>query len=157
MDYYKNLLEHKRNNFEIIIGITLLAVFWIIIKKNAFNSFQTFDWVFFSFYILFGIVSILHGFGVQVEKFFFKSFIRINDNIISIKISVCEKEKTILWDEINEIEYKAVKLIIKQKDESEISFSLSKLDFMTIQEVKRTLKEIAISKEVMYNEFGNSD
>lgn len=151
MDYYKNLLEHKRNNFEIIIDIILLGlvVFWIIMKI-VFNSLQTFDWVFISSFILF-------EFCFHVKKFFFKLFIRINDSIISIKLNICEKEKTILWDEISEIEYKAVKLIIKKKNESELSFSLSNLDFITIQEVKKTLKEIAISKEVMYNESGNSD
>lgn len=151
MEYFKDLLVNKRNKFGIALGIIFLvfALSWIPIKISE-NNLQTFDWIYFSVFTLNGIIWILYGFGLQIEQFFFKAYIRINDKIISMKTGIHEPKQEVLWTEIHEIEYDSRKIIIEKKDKSKILFSIAKLDYSTIQELKNTVNAIANEKNIPY-------
>lgn len=152
MEYYKDLLVNKRNKFGIVFGIILLifAFIWIIIKISE-NNLETFNWLNFSFYILNGIFWTLYGFGYQIEKLFFKAYIRINERNISVKTGIYEPKQEISWDEIQEIEYDSSKFILVRKDNSKLIFSIDKLEYLTIEELKETVNRIAKGKSIPYN------
>ena len=77
-----------------------------------------------------GVIHLLEGIGWSIESLFGKSFVHINNEQISIKPSLKDKEKSINWNEIKSIVYKNNQFRILKTDQSAFILDLSKLGFV---------------------------
>ena len=151
MQYYKDLLkENKRSKFRVFIGLSFLvvAVVWITIKQTENEPIKMFDWIYSGIFALNALVHTIGGLGYPIEGLFGKAFIKVDDNIIEFKFGVFEKEKTVDWENIRAIDYKANQLLIAKNDDSHLTIALSKLEYSMVQEIKNILTALANKKGV---------
>jgi hypothetical protein len=151
MDLKIDLLKKpKKSLFRIILGILifLLAIGWIIIRVIKNRSVTPFDWIYSGIFSLNGVFYAIEGLGYSFERFFGKAYILINLECISLKITVYEKEQYINWDEIKSIDYKLNRFEIKKKDNTNMVLNLSRLDYISINEIKKIINDIAKEKNI---------
>jgi len=151
MDLKIDLLKKpKKSLFRVILGILmfLLAIGWIIIRVIKNISITPFDWIYSGIFSLNGVSHVIEGLGYSFERFFGKAYILINLECISLKITVFEKEQYINWDEIKSIDYKLNKFEIKKKDDTNMVLNLSRLDYISINEIKKIINDIAKEKNI---------
>jgi len=154
MDLKINLLKKpKKSLFKIILGILLflLAISWITIRVIADRSITPFGWIYFGIFSLNGVFHFIEGLGYSFESFWGKAYIMVNLECISLKASVFEKEQYINWDEIKSIYYKLNKLEIEKKDNTNMILTLSKFDYISINEIKKSINNIAKEKNIQVN------
>ena len=66
-----------------------------------------------------------------------------------MKLKVLEKEQTVFWSEIEEINYHLNKIQIHKSDNTILTFNLSELDYAFKNEIKEFLKRIATEKQII--------
>ena len=104
-----------------------------------------------SYIILFGfsgIIFIIEGYGVSIARLFGEAYIRIGMEGIFVKKGVFSKEWVLLWSDIEQVEYKVIKIHFKLKDNSYHELDYDNLDYGHIQEIKKALKVIAKEKSI---------
>lgn len=77
-----------------------------------------------------------------------KSFVHIDNDIISIKFGAFEKEKKIYWQDILSIDYVPHRFTFQLKGNSNKIISLTRLDNSRIAYIKETITKIATDKEI---------
>ncbi len=147
MKFEKDLLVEK-STAKTIIGILdiILLALWISIKFYIDESFEIFDIVYLITLFLLGIFFIIEGRGIPLAGIFGKAFILIDEEQISMKKSVFSKEKTILWEEIKAIEYKANYFLFTKNDDSLFPLKLRQLAFRFNREILDFIKVIGKQK-----------
>jgi hypothetical protein len=151
MEYKRDLFKgNNRSIFHLILGLAVLvmSILWIITRLAENDSLKPFDWFYSSFFLLFGIAHIFLGFGTSIERFLGKSFVHIDNDIISIKFGAFEKEKKIYWHDILSINYVPHRFTFQLKDNSAKVISLTRLDNSRISDIKETITKIATDKEI---------
>lgn len=118
---------------------------YINIYKDILSLFDIGYSVFFCFS---GIVFVLDGYGISISSFFGEAYIKIDGKSIIIKKSVFSKEWTLLWSDIEQVEYKIIKIQFKLKDNSYYELDYDNLEYEHIQEIKKALKVIAKEKSI---------
>jgi len=106
-------------------------------------------WFNFGFIVLNGISHLLAGFGLRIEEIFGKAFILINDEKISMKSKVLKKEQSVLWFEIQKVDYYVNKLYIYKTDNTTVIFNLTEIDYTLKHEIKECLKSFASEKHIV--------
>ena len=104
-----------------------------------------------SYIILFGIagiIFIIEGSGISMARLFGEAYIRIGMEGIFVKKGVFSKEWVLLWSDIEQVEYKVIKIHFKLKDNSYHELDYDNLDYGHIQEIKKALKVIAKEKSI---------
>ena len=104
-----------------------------------------------SYIILFGfsgIIFIIEGYGVSIAMLFGEAYIRIGMEGIFVKKGVFLKEWVLLWSDIEQVEYKVIKIQFKLKDNSYHELDYDNLDYGHIQEIKKAIKVIAKEKGI---------
>jgi len=146
MKFEKDLLVQKSVT-KTIIGILalVLILIWMGIKIYIEEGFETFDRIYFAVLFLLGILFILEGRGIPFAKIFGKAFIIIDEERISMKRGVFQKEQTIYWNEIKQIEYKPNYFLFTKQNDSLFPFKLRQLAFRFNREILDLIK--VISKE----------
>lgn len=155
MEYYKDLLKEKQQSkLRLFIGILFFAVSiaWITMKMIENKPIETFDWVYSGIFLLNALIHILGAVGYPFEGLFGKAFIQIDNRSIRIKSWIFEKEQSAVWDDIQSIEFKMNQLLLSEKDDSCTSISLSKLEYLWVQEIKDTLRNLASKKDIHIKE-----
>ncbi len=149
MKFEKNLLVQK-STAKTIVGILdiLLIALWISTKFYIEEDFDTFDMIYLIGLFLLGILYIIEGRGIPLAGIFGKAFILIDEEQISMKRSVFNKEQTILWDEIKAIEYKPNYFLFTKQDDSLFPFKLRQLAFKFNREVLDFIKVIGKHKGI---------
>ena len=151
MDLKIDLLKKpKKSLFRVILGILMfmLAISWIIIRVVENRNITPFDWIYSGVFSLNGIFHFVEGLGYSFESFFGKAYILINLKCISLKASVFDKEQSINWDEIKSIDYRLSKFEIEKKDNTNMILNLSKFDYISINEIKKAINDIAKEKSI---------
>jgi len=152
MEIKKNLLRNEKKSYlRFIIGICffVISIIWIVLKIRQEQEISLFDWFYFGIFTLNGISHSIAGFGFRIEELFGKAFILINKEKISIKAKVLEKEQTVLWSEIEKINYHLNKLQIHKTDNTTLTFNLSEFEYAFKNEIKEFIKSIATEKQII--------
>lgn len=143
----------KKSTFRIIIGISGLIIFlaWLIVKSHgdSFFKLEFLDWLFPAVILLNGITHTTEGFGFSISRLFGKSFIDIDEQSITIKMRLFEKEQYFDWSDIKAMDYMANKYRVTMKDGTSAILNLSKMEYLHKQEVKSIIEEIAAEKGVL--------
>lgn len=154
MEYSIDLLKtRKKTIITSVIGVLILlvALAWIPVRWIGDGLVTSYDWVYFIIMLLNGLSLINLGLGNPIERLFGKAYIEINNQIIRVKAGVFEKEQNIKWSEINSIDYKSGDFVIIKKDNSVYNLSVSKLEYIQLQEVKDIINDIANDKNISIN------
>jgi hypothetical protein len=133
-----------------VFGLTFLiiAFFWIFTRINNNETIKLFDWFYTAIFGLNGLVHIIAGLGYSIESIFGKAFIKIDNDNINIKLGIFEKEKKVNWKDILSIDYKPNNFKILKRDNSIQLFSISKLDYSCISEIKEIISRLAEDKKI---------
>lgn len=152
MEIKKNLLRNeKKSYYRFALGIIffIISILWIIVKIKNKQEITLFDWLYFGIFTLNGISHSIAGFGFRIEELFGKAFIQINEEKISLKTKVLGKEQSVLWTEIQKINYNLNKLYIHKTDNTTLTFNLSEIDYAFKNEIKEFIKSIATEKQII--------
>jgi hypothetical protein len=152
MELNIDLLETRRKKSlpRIILGVLclLLASGWLA-TSTVLN--RLFDWLYFSAFALNGIVHIVNGLGYSFDSFFGKAYVLIDSEIISIKKSAYEKEKSVRWSEIKSIFYSHAVFNIAKTNGTTVKIHISSISFALIKEIRKTISNIAREKNIQCN------
>ena len=142
----------KKSVFRIILGIGFLVLFilWISEKSKGNYLFIGFlDWVVVATMLFNGIIHTLGGFGFSISHLFGKAYIHIDEQSITIKMRLFEKEQHFEWSDIKAMDYMANKYRFTMKDGTTGILNLSKMEYLLKKEVKTVIVEIALGKGVL--------
>lgn len=152
MELKKNLLrKEKKSYLRFFWGMIFftISVVWIMLKTKDGQKLTLFDWLYSALFFLNGTIHSIRGFGFQPEALFGKAFILINNETISIKTGVFDKEQNILWTEIKKIEYNLSKFHILRMDDVTLTLDLSKIDYALKNEIRKAVESIAKEKQTI--------
>ena len=152
MEIKKNLLRNEKKSYlRFALGLIffIISILWIIVKIKNRQEITLFDWLYFGIFTLNGISHSIAGFGFRIEELFGKAFIQINEEKISLKTKVLGKEQSVLWSEIQKINYNLNKLHIHKTDNTTLTFNLSEIDYAFKNEIKEFIKRIATEKQII--------
>jgi len=140
-----------KSQFRVIVGILLLitSILIVFIKLKGNPQVSLWDWLFALILLLSGISSILGGAGFAFARMLGKSFIHIDEQSITIKMRLFEKEQHFDWSEIKAIEYTANKYMVTMKDGTSGILNLYKMEYLLKKEVKSVISEIASTKDIL--------
>jgi len=151
MELNIDLLKGKREKslFRVVFGI----LFCLCGSSRIFVTevMKPFDWIYFGVFILGGISHLIEGLGYSIESFFGKAYILINSELISIKAGIFSKQQSVNWNEIESIDYKLNRFEVKKTDNTSMIINLSMLDYVSINEIKKTIDCIAKGKNIHSN------
>ena len=151
MEIRKNLLRNEKKSYvSFTIGVVffIISIIWIVLKMRDGQKISLFDWFYAGIFALNGISYSMAGFGFRMVELFGKAFILINKEKISMKAKALEKEQTVLWSEIEKINYNFNKLQVHKTDNTTLTFNLSEIDFAFKNEIKEFIKSIANEKQI---------
>lgn len=142
------LIIQKRSVFRIIMGILLfiISIAWIVEKEVNEHVISLLDWLVFFVFIMNGFVHTIEGFGFSLARLFGKAFILIDNDRIAIKTGVLAREQSVDWIVIESISYKPIRFKVAMKDNSSMTFNLSKLEYSLIKDIKSAINDIATEK-----------
>jgi len=154
MTYSKDLLKkRKKSKVSMAFGlfVIVIAITWIPLHLIEEVSISGFDWPYMFIFLLNGFSLFMAGYGYSLDRLIGKAFIEIDNQVIRMKTDVFDKEKSISWDKINSIEYKPSKFIVTKKDKTKLILTISKLEYIEIQEIKNVIRDIANKKKISIN------
>lgn len=152
MELKKDLLKkNKKSLFRIILGILFLviSILWITDRIIDNLTIRPFDWLYTAILLLNGFVTTIDGFGVSIERLFGKAYIFIDNEQISIKRGITDKEQKIYWKSMKAIDYKLNKFRIQNIDNTSMTLDLSKFEFALKNEIKETIICMAKEKNIL--------
>jgi len=147
MKLEKDLLVQKSRS-KAVLGLLNLSLItaWVINRIYVGAALETFDLIYLSSLFLLGSLFILEGLGIPAAKCFGKAFILIDEERISLKKGIWNKEQTILWNEIERIEYKPNKFVFTKKDNILFPLKLRDLNYRFNREILECIKMIGHEK-----------
>lgn len=151
MELKKDLLiPTKKSKFRVILGIlfVVLSASWIALRIIDDQIIRPFDWIYSGVFALTGLAHALDGFGISFLALFFKAFLSIDTERISVKLGVFAKEFNLDWMEVQSINYTLNKFQFMQKDGHIKIMDVSTLDYTSKNELKSVIQDIALSKQI---------
>ena len=147
----KNLLRNEKKSYvSFTIGVVffIISIIWIVLKMRDGQKISLFDWFYAGIFALNGISYSITGFGFRMVELFGKAYLLINDEKISMKAKILEKEQNVFWSEIHEITYNLNKLYVHKTDNTTLTFNLSAFEYAFKNEIKEFIKSIANEKQI---------
>ena len=132
----------------------LLAILWFVVRimnnePDASRSHHPFlDIVYILLFGFSGVVFLIEGSGISIGRWFGEAYIKIDSEMIFIKRGVFSKEWKILWREVEEVQFKVIKIRFAMKDKSYMDLDYDNLPYEHIQELKRTVKTFSGEKNI---------
>lgn len=155
MEYFKDLNKalKKSKTALVFAGIAyLVAILYVPLMIHAKGTFSWFDLGYSLLMVINGLSLTLSGTGRNsIDSLFGKAFIKINNDVIIKKIGAFEKEHRIDWSDIKSIDYKLNNFLITKNDNSIIKFTMTKLEYSVIQEIKDIIAKIGAEKNIPVN------
>ncbi len=124
-----------------VLGFYMLAGWQISLILSG--KMDAIYWINSIAYLLLALIWTLKGFGYNPERIFGKAYIHINTEVIDIKTNLWEKRQMVKWKDIRHISYRPGKYDITTTSGQTIMFSLSKLEYQMLMEVKEAIKSNA--------------
>jgi len=159
-----NLLHSPgRSLFRRVLGglYILMGVSWLILRivsqEPIINiaTLRFLDFIYTGFFVLAGIIYIIEGFGISISSWFGQAFIKIDMTSICIKKGIFLKQWKLLWSDIEQVDYKVIKIQFTLTDGSHQELNYDYMAFEHIQEVKRTIHVISREKSIIVIERGS--
>ena len=151
MEFKKDLLKkEEKSTFRIILGLLffVISIVWIADRIMEDLIIRPFDWLYTGIFALNGIVHTLEGFGFSIAGLFGKAFVLIDNEHISIKPGIRNKEQNIYWNSIKTIDYRLNKYHITKTDSNRVTFDLKKFDYALKNDIKEFISRIAKEKDI---------
>ena len=151
MEIKKNLLRSEKKSYvSFAVGVVffIISIIWIVLKMRDGQKISLCDWFYVGIFALNGISYSISGFGFRMVELFGKAYLLINKEKISMKAKALEKEQTVLWSEIQKINYNLNKLHVHKTDNTTLTFNLSEIDYAFKNEIKEFIKSIANEKQI---------
>ena len=151
MEIRKNLLRNEKKSYvSFAVGIVffIISIIWIVLKIRDGQKISLFDWFYVGIFALNGISYSMASFGFRLEELFGKAYLLINKEKISMKAKALEKEQTVLWSEIQSMNYNFNKLYVHKTDNTTLTFNLTEIDYAFKNEIKEFVKNIANEKQI---------
>ncbi|MDR2145717.1 MAG: hypothetical protein LBE91_04570 [Tannerella sp.] len=152
MELKIDLLKGRgKSRLRIVFGVLciLLSGAWLIVGILEKESELLFLWILQGLlFTLMGIVHLMEGLGYSLGSYFGRAFVLINSEVISLKTNIYGKGQCVNWSEINSMNYQLNKFNIQKTDNTTVSISLVELDYLSVQEVKKTIYSIAEEKNI---------
>ena len=151
MEIRKNLLRNEKKSYvSFVVGVVffIISIIWIVLKMRGGQKISLFDWFYVGIFALNGISHSMAGFGFQMAELFGKAYLLINDEKISLKAKVLEKEQTVFWSDTHEITYNLNKLYVHKTDNTTLTFNLSAFEYAFKNEIKEFIRSIANEKQI---------
>jgi hypothetical protein len=132
----------------------LMSIAWLILRITSVEpvvnraTITFLDLIYTVFFGFTGIVYLIEGSGISMSSWFGEAYIKINATRLCIKKRVFSKEWSLLWSEIERVEFSVIKIKFRLKDKSNLEFNYDNLDYEHIQEIKKSIKSIAGEKNI---------
>lgn len=150
MIYSKDLLQIRKKTSLVVLGYIMIifSIWYLPVKWLEKEPVSIIDWCFAAIFLLNGIVHLLHGLGINEERFYGKAYLTINDVGVRIKPRVFAKEQGVDWNEVSSIHIweRDLNFILDNMDVKQMNLSM--LDADTWQEVKAVVKAISDNKGI---------
>jgi hypothetical protein len=145
-----------RSTVRRVLGILYIlnGAIWFtirILSKEPVINRATITFLDLTYIVFFGIVGVLFlidGSGISISRWFGEAYIKIDATGICIKKGVLSKEWVLLWNDISAIEFSVIKITFRLTDDSTRELNYDNLEYEHIQEIKKTIKEIAGEKNI---------
>jgi len=95
-----------------------------------------------------GIIFIIEGSGISIGRWFGEAYIRIDSTGIFVKKSVFSREWSLLWKEIEQVEFSVIKIKFSLSGNSLSELDYDNLEYEHIQELKKSIRAIADEKNI---------
>ena len=145
----------KKSPFKVVLGVIylVLACSCIGIRIIDQEGIRVSDWVFFGVFILNGIFFIIDGLGVYFEKFYSNAHILINSELISMKLSITDRKRSVYWNDIKSVDCRAEILKIEKTEGKNVLIDISELSYYLRSDIKDTICSIAKEKNIGAEQF----
>lgn len=146
-------IKEEKSAFRVVVGVLfiLVSIAWII-SRNLKNQYvDAFDWFYCGILFLNGIAHILGGLGLPIIRLFGESYIRIDEQKLSVKTSVLKRDRSILWDDVKRIDYKLSRFKVIKTNDSTLTLDFSKIEYAILKDAKEIITTIAKTKKVPVN------
>lgn len=90
--------------------------------------------------IVLGCYFIIDGIGSKIKDFIGKRYIKINNDVLIIKMNYFRQEVKVKWDNLKSVDIKYPNLELFTKDNKKEEISIFNLDYKQIQNAKECLK-----------------
>lgn len=146
-------IKEEKSAFRVVVGVLfiLVSIAWII-SRNLKNQYvDAFDWFYCGILFLNGIAHILGGLGLPIIRLFGESYIRIDEQKLSVKTSILSRDRSILWDDIKRIDYKLNRFKVIKTNDTTLTLDFSKIEYAILKDAKEIITTIAKTKKVPVN------
>jgi hypothetical protein len=132
----------------------LLGILWFVMRimnnePQPDRLYQPFlDIVYIVLFGFSGVVFLIEGSGISIGRWFGEAYIKIDSERIFIKKGVFSKEWIILWREVEEVQFKVIKIRFAMKDKSFRDLDYDSLEYEYIQDLKRSVKTFSEEKNI---------
>ncbi|HKJ31539.1 MAG TPA: hypothetical protein VKA34_06905 [Balneolales bacterium] len=139
-DLYINLNQRKKSRKRTIFGaIEILFAFFFLDYLIFFEKMNWFYNFYFFFFLLSGMIHFFEGLGKPVEDFIGKSFIRISDDRLEVKLKKLQEGFSVSWNQIQSLKVGVIKVEIIDRNNKNYTIDLSHLSYPNVLEVKEVL------------------
>ncbi len=115
-------------------------ILWIANHTNQLR------WAYVIVFVPSAILNLINGF--DFESLFGKAFVEIEEDLISLKLGIREKEQTVFWKDIKTVEHKLNKLQIHTIDNKIQIIDLSKSNFKLKNEIREVINSLSNEKKI---------
>ncbi len=148
MKYEINFNELPKSKYKLYLGYFSLS-FSLILLYYSIQTLQTLPGLYFIFFFVQGISSLVEGKGKSINSFWGERFLRIDDEKIEYKLKSRKPATIIYWDDVENIEFSTSKVIIKVKGKDEEQIEYGEFSYSSVQKLKESINSIAKTKGIL--------
>jgi len=153
MNYFKDFLEKEKHSLlQLFFGVIfiILSILMIISKQRGLAELSVWEWLFAVVFFLNGIVNLLEGRGVRVEKYFGKAYLAINQESFQMKRTVFHPVQDIRWQQVQKLEVRLMRFYFYLPERTQ-KISLYKLPLKEREKVFNVVRDLAEFYNIPFN------
>lgn len=147
------LVKEEKSAFRVVVGVLfiLISIAWVISRYLKNQYVDAFDWFNLGILSLVGVGHISGGLGLPIIRIFGESYIRIDEQKLSVKTSIFGKDHSISWADIKRINYKLNRFKVIKNNDTTLTLDFSKIDYAILKDSKEVIRNIALEKGIHIN------
>ncbi len=134
--------------FRYYFGV-LAIVFSLLLLLYNIHKFHFFFILYSFFLFILGLQLLYEGKGKLINALFGERFVKVNDELIEIKLKSRGKSEVLYWDNIQSINFAPSNITIITKDNRNVKIEYGMLSYTVVQKFKEALTTIAKEKNVI--------